>query len=111
FLFYRQTNPIAHQVVAVRGLVDTDGSLQFARNVLNPNVIDPATGQTILTVVPNPNFNITGAPATFVVPLAPPTPVPGAFLGTGTPALDTEQVKGPNSYQPGFGLTLGWRFG
>jgi len=37
--------------------------------------------------------------------------IPGLFFGSGAPALDANQVSGPNSYQPGYGLTLGWRFG
>src|SRR5262249_32047845 len=36
--------------------------------------------------------------------------VPGKFFGSGTPALDVNQVSGPNSYQPGFRTTLGWKF-
>jgi hypothetical protein len=37
--------------------------------------------------------------------------IPGKFFGDASPALDTEQVSGPGTYQAGFGLTLGWRFG
>jgi hypothetical protein len=110
FIYWHTNNPISNQVVAVRGLVDTDGNLQVARNILNPVTVDPASGQTILTTVPNPNASFPGQPATFILPLKPPAPVVGAFFGSGQSALNTEQLKGPNTYQPGFGLTLGWRF-
>lgn len=66
FLFWRQTNPIGDQTVAVRGFVDVDGS-------------------------------ITGAP-------------PGTFIGSGEEALNTHQVSGPGTFQPGLNLTAGWRF-
>jgi hypothetical protein len=111
FLYWRQTNPIKPQVIAVRGLDDTDGTLQLAQQTLNPVVIDPNTGATILTVVPNPNFAITGGAPFVVVPLRPPEPVPGAFFGSGMPALNSNQVSGPATYQPGWEVTLGWRFG
>lgn len=35
---------------------------------------------------------------------------PGSFIGSGDVALNTSQLRGPGSYQPGFDLTLGWRF-
>jgi hypothetical protein len=34
----------------------------------------------------------------------------GKFFGSGTEALDVHQVSGPNSYQPGFRVDLGWKF-
>src|SRR5947209_2582487 len=37
--------------------------------------------------------------------------VPGRFFGSGVAALDAEQVAGPGTYQAGFGISLGWRFG
>jgi hypothetical protein len=36
---------------------------------------------------------------------------PGQFFGSHLEALDANQVGGPNGYIPGFGITLGWRFG
>ncbi len=38
------------------------------------------------------------------------TGVPGTFQGSGAPALNTNQLDGPQSYSPGFNLTAGWRF-
>lgn len=35
---------------------------------------------------------------------------PGAFIGSGDLALTTHQLQGPGTWQPGFNLTLGWRF-
>jgi hypothetical protein len=35
---------------------------------------------------------------------------PGNFIGSGRPALSTNELRGPGSYQPGFNLGLGWRF-
>lgn len=34
----------------------------------------------------------------------------GRFIGSGTPALDVEWLDDSGTYQPGFNLTLGWRF-
>ncbi len=39
------------------------------------------------------------------------TGIPGIHVGTGSIALDANQVSGPNSFQPGFRAGLGWRFG
>jgi hypothetical protein len=105
FLYWRQTNPIKQQTIAVRGFDDVDGSLQAARNVLQPFLTDPLTGITLTRPGINPN---TGA--AIQVPIPSPTPVPGAFFGSGTTALDASDLAGPNSYSAGFGLTLGWRF-
>ena len=35
---------------------------------------------------------------------------PGTFRGSGNEALNTDQLTGPGSFQPGFNVTLGWRF-
>lgn len=107
FVYWRQTNTLKPQVVAVRGFSDTDGSLQIARNALNPFAIDPITGITLTQTVPNPNDPT--MTLTIPIPVAP--PVPGAFFGSGLPALNTEQLQGPNTYQPGWAMTLGWKFG
>jgi hypothetical protein len=82
FLLLRQTNPLSSQPVAVRGFNDTFGQVQSTMNFLTDFF-----------------FNNPGAPV-----------VPGKFFGTGTEALDVHQVSGPNSYQPGFRVTLGWKF-
>src|SRR5690606_3986214 len=37
--------------------------------------------------------------------------VPGARYGSFTEALNTDQVTGPNPYQPGFKVEVGWKFG
>jgi hypothetical protein len=37
-------------------------------------------------------------------------PTPGAFLGTGTEALNTSQLRQQRTYQPGWQIDLGWRF-
>src|SRR5205085_2645459 len=36
--------------------------------------------------------------------------VPGAFFGSGMPALSTGQVSGPGTYAPGYGINIGYRF-
>src|SRR5262249_55470289 len=86
FVMYRQTNPIRHQLIAVRGLVDVDGSIT---GDLNGTVVNTDT---------NVPFIIRG-------PI-----VPGNFLGPGTPALYTDDLRGQESYQPGWKLTIGYRF-
>lgn len=85
FIFWRQTNPLKNQVIAVRGLLDFDGSITAD---LNGITIEPPTGPPIIL------------PGQAVV---------GNFLGSGTPALNVEDAAGPQSYEPGFRLTLGWR--
>jgi len=82
FLMLRQTNPLKEQPIAVRGFVDTFGNVQATQNFLS-----------------EVELGVTG-----------PTPVPGLFIGSGKPALDVNQVSGPNSYQPGFRINLGWKF-
>ena len=86
FEYFRQTNPIKDQVVAVRGILDFDGSITADLNGI------PVIGISGSTV------NLPG------------TPVPGTFYGSGTAALNTNQVSGPGTYEPGFKLTAGWRF-
>ncbi|HZU38513.1 MAG TPA: hypothetical protein VFA18_21490 [Gemmataceae bacterium] len=65
FIFAKQNRQLDHQLIAVRGIVDVDGSI---------------------------------------------TGVPGNFLGSGRPALYADQASGPGSYQPGFDVTIGWKF-
>ncbi len=83
FLFWRQTNPLKHQEIAVRGLLDFDGSITAA---LNGTFVP-----TVPTVIPGQR-------------------VTGNFLGSKTPALFADQAAGPLSYEPGFRLTLGLKF-
>ena len=83
FLFMRQTNPLKEQPIAVRGFVDTFGNVQGTERYLN-----------------DINFGL----------FQPNPVVPGLFFGSGKLALDVDQVSGPNSYQPGTRITLGWKF-
>jgi hypothetical protein len=133
FLYWRQTNPLRSQTVAVRGLDDVDGSLQRARDLaqtvpihLNSTgldyraVVDPNTGIPIFVtnaVDPNTGLPIinsgqifNGMPLPNGVPLQPADPQPGKFLGSAATALDVHQLTGPNTYQPGWSFTAGWRF-
>ncbi len=86
FVMFRQTVPVSHQLIAVRGLVDVDGSIT---GDLNGTVVNSDTA---------PPFIIRG-------PL-----VPGNFLGTATPALFADDLKNQYTFQPGYRLTLGYRF-
>jgi hypothetical protein len=86
FLFMQQSNLLHHQIIARRGLIDFDGSITAA---LNGQVIEPSTG-----------------PA-FILPAQ---IRPGNFIGSGTPALFADDAKGPSTYEPGFNITVGWRF-
>jgi len=86
FLMYRQTNTIKHQLIAVRGFIDIDGAVT---GDLNGTVVNTDTD------VP---FIIRG-------PI-----VPGTFYGSGTPALFSDDLKGQESFQPGFGVTFGYKF-
>jgi hypothetical protein len=87
FLYWRQTNPLQHQIIAVRGLLDFDGSITAD---LNGTVVNPPGGGPPV-IIPGPRM-------------------PGTFLGSGNPALIADQAKGPLSYEPGWRLTAGWRF-
>jgi hypothetical protein len=87
FVMFRQTNPIGHQLLAVRGFVDVDGAVT---GDLNGTVVNPDNGGN--------SFIIRG-------PL-----VPGNFLGTGTPALFSDDLRGSESFQPGYKMTIGYRF-
>ena len=78
FLWWRQTNPVKEQLIAVRGFTDTTGAVQDALNLLNGDNAKQS--------------------------------VPGTHFGSSLAALDADQVSGPGSYEPGFDITLGWRF-
>lgn len=86
FEMWRMTNPIRRQLIAVRGFVDVDGSV---------------TGDLNGTVV----FTDTTQPFIIRGPI-----VPGNFLGTGTPALFTDDLRGQETFQPGYKITVGYRF-
>jgi hypothetical protein len=86
-IFWRQTNPLKPQTVAFRGLLDFDGSISADFN-----------GVTVEPINGGPPFILPG------------TPHPGTFIGSGRDALNTAQVHGPQTYQPGFDFILGWRF-
>jgi hypothetical protein len=86
FVLFRQTNPIGHQLVAVRGLTDVDGAITGDLN------------GTVVNAVGQPPFIIRG-------PI-----VPGNFLGSGTPALFTDDLRGQETFEPGYRITLGYRF-
>lgn len=84
-LLYHQTNPLRNQAIAQRGLVDFDGSITAQLN-----------GRTIFP----PN-----SPPVIIPGIA----RPGTFVGSGAVALRADDV-GSGTYQPGLGLTAGWRF-
>jgi len=85
FLFFRQTDPLKNQVIAVRGLLDFDGSITAD---LNGTLVNPNTGTPVII---------------------PGQAKPGTFIGSMATALSAQDV-GPSSYEPGWRLTLGWKF-
>jgi hypothetical protein len=97
FIFFRETNPLKHQLIAVRGFNDTDGQIQQATNFLRFQQVQQQNMQ---------NAQV-GLPA---VAFTPNTVITGLFFGSGQPALDAQQVAGPGTYTPGFSFILGWRF-
>jgi hypothetical protein len=103
FLYFRETNPLHHQLIAIRGLTDVDGSVVADLN----GIIIQGTGGPPL-IIPNPTPGLENFFGLFGVPFAAPTS--GTFLGSGAPALWADDAGGPGSYQPGFRLTGGWRF-
>ncbi len=87
FIYWRQTNPLKNQTLAVRGLRDTDGT------------IHQALGTGVIENPPNPPIFA-----------GPPISVPGGFIGSGRPALSSQDAGGPSSYTPGWRITMGYRF-
>jgi hypothetical protein len=87
FLYMRMKNPLDNQIIAVRGLLDFDGSITAD---LNGTIINP----------------VNAAPPVIV----PGVSMPGTFLGSGAPALNAGQASGPLTWEPGWRLTAGWRF-
>jgi hypothetical protein len=89
FMFFRQTNPLKPQTVAFRGIRDFDGSINAD---IHGTTIEPLNGGPPF-ILPNENFR-----------------TPGAFIGSAADALNTQQVRGPQTFEPGFKITMGWRF-
>lgn len=122
FLFWRQTNPLHHQLITVRGLLDTDGSIHQditpgqAFNSLGTVVVNQGSfavfpsGFTSAVVgqTGNPPAAILGNPAGQIVGLG--NALPGGFIGSGRGALWADDAGGPSSYTPGFCVTMGYRF-
>jgi hypothetical protein len=75
-------------VIAVRGFNDTDGTIQVLFNLAEGPIRVEGDRQIF-------RFD----------PIR-----PGLFIGSGRVALDANDVAGPKTYQPGVGVTLGWRF-
>lgn len=85
FVFMRQTNPIGNQLIAVRGILDADGSVLAALG-----------GPGAIQILPCQN-------------LIPGCGLVGNFIGSGTEAVNTKQVGG-ETYVPGWRATIGYRF-
>jgi hypothetical protein len=88
FSMYRQPRNLASEVIARRGIVDDDGSIQAG------------LGGTFVVFAPG------GTPV--FVPGA--LGAPGTFLGSGNIALMASDLNSQRTYQPGFTYTLGWKF-
>jgi hypothetical protein len=86
FAMFRQPREFKSQNLAYRGGVDFDGSIQADLGG---------------------SFQIVGTTVQFVPGPAGP---PGAFIGSGTPALNVNQLNSQWTYQPGTRFTAGWRF-
>lgn len=85
FVFMRQTNPIGNQLIAVRGILDADGSVLAALG-----------GPGAIQTLPCQN-------------LFPGCGLVGNFIGSGAEAVNTKQVGG-ETYVPGWRATVGYRF-
>lgn len=88
FSLYRQPRNLAPQIIARRGLVDDDGSIQA----------DLGGTWMVFGAGSTPVF-VPGAQG-----------APGTFLGSGTPALLASDLNSARTYQAGFTYTLGWKF-
>jgi hypothetical protein len=86
FVFWRLNNPLNHQVIATRGLLDFDGTI--TADLLGTRVFRPDGSSFIL---PGPR-------------------IPGNFLGSNRPALFADDVKDSNDYMPGFNIGAGYQF-
>jgi hypothetical protein len=87
FIMWRETNPLKHQIVATRGLVDFDGTITAD---LTGTLIEPLNG--------GPPFILPGPR------------VPGNFIGSNRGVLFADDARGPVTYQPGFNFIAGWKF-
>lgn len=88
FSMVRHSRNLGNQPLAFRGLFDVDGSVQ--RDLGGQFVIPPGGG----------------APVFFPGPPGP----PGAFLGSGTVALNVNELNQSFSYAPGYEMIFGYRF-
>lgn len=88
FIFFRQTNPVKNQTIAVRGLVDADGSILAA--------LGGAAALPGLQVLPCQQ-------------VFPGCGLVGNFIGSGKEALNANAAGG-ETYSPGYRVTLGYRF-
>ena len=98
FVSYRQTNPLHSQNVAVRGF-----------QVTSPVIagVDPPAREPVVTNINSPFFDPLGDDLNDnIIRVAP----SGTFVGSGTPALDVNQVRG-NQFEPGTKIEVGWKFG
>ncbi len=136
-MFWRQSNPLRHQLIAVRGLVDNDGSIHQAippgtvfntiggltTNPSGPGLITnlPGTRETIITsqtATYFPNGVLASLQTVFGFIFTPGQQIaqpqgqshPGGFIGTARPALFADDAGGPSSYTPGYTVTAGYRF-
>src|SRR5260221_4995489 len=88
YCMVRQTRNLGNQLVAKRGFVDVDGSVQAG-----------LTG----------SFGVTAGGVVFFQPG--PTGPPGQFFGSGAQALNVSDLNTSQlTYAPGMILGLGWRF-
>ena len=125
FNFWRQTNPLRHQVIAVRGLVDVDGSIHqdmpvgqayqsLGRTLINSGLVQQVNIGTILDFnlifLPNGTFILQPIPVQLTADVTIGDPLPGGFIGSGRAALHADDVAGPSTYVPGWTVTLGYRF-
>jgi hypothetical protein len=79
-VIYRQNNPLKSEIVAQRGFV-----------VNLPVVVSDALGTPQNVTIPGVTQS-------------------GTFVGSGTEALDVNQVRGNNGWEPGFKMGAGWKF-
>jgi hypothetical protein len=84
-----------------------DGGLYLSLEYMMYRQTDPLHEQNVAVrgfQVSDKSFSTAGIPGT--QPLS-----PGQFIGSGTPALDVAQLTGQDSYQPGFRIGAGYKFG
>ena len=88
-----------------------DGGLYTAAEFISFRRSNPLEGQPVAIrgfQVTSPIIQFQNSTAAnFTTTLGP----SGTFIGSRAEALDVQQVSGPNDYQPGFTVTVGWKFG